>query len=187
MVLKSITSTEIPSCSKSAAACIANLRILPKDWVIIVKENPKQNWQYRSDAFFKKLFLDRRIMMVDIGTPSKLLIQYSQLVATISGTVGWEAIRLNKPVICFGKSWFSSLHGVFRFKRDLDLMQISKVQIEKEELQASFNQLLNMSWQGVIDFDYQCLCSEFDLVANTKLIEKLFQDLPRESTQHISF
>ena len=163
------------------------LRILPKDWVIIVKENPKQNWQYRSDAFFKKLFLDRRIMMVDIGTPSKLLIQYSQLVATISGTVGWEAIRLNKPVICFGKSWFSSLHGVFRFKQNLDLIQVSNVQIENEELQASFNKLLNMSWQGVIDFDYQCLCSEFDLVANIKLIEKLFQDLPKESTQHISF
>ena len=61
------------------------------------------------------------------------------------------------------------------------------MQIENEELQASFNKLLNMSWQGVIDFDYQCLCSEFDLVANIKLIEKLFQDLPKESTQHISF
>ena len=170
------------------AAINAILKILPLGWKIVIKENPKQNWQYRSDAFLSSLLCDQRILMAELGTPSKLLIQYSQLVATISGTVGWEAIRLNKPVICLGKSWFASLHGVYKFKSDLDLEELSKKQIESNELQASFNQLLSMSWQGVIDFNYQCLCSNFDFSENTKLIEKLFRDLPQASTvQHISF
>ena len=41
--------------------------------------------------------------------------------ATITGTVGWEAITGGKPVIIFGRAWYKTLTGVYTFSPELDL------------------------------------------------------------------
>lgn len=158
------------------------LKILPDNWVLVLKENPKQDWRYRSSAFFASLINDERILLVNIATPSKLLIHYSRLVATVSGTVGWEAIRLKKPVVSMGKSWFSSLYGVTKFSFDLDVIKLSNFDIKQDLLKESFDNLMSSSWLGVLDPDYKCLCSDFNEFENAQYLDLLLKSLPRQSS-----
>ena len=47
---------------------------------------------------------------------SKDLIIKSEFIFTITGTVGWEGILLNKPVIVFGKVFYEHFPGVIKFE-----------------------------------------------------------------------
>jgi capsule polysaccharide export protein KpsC/LpsZ len=38
----------------------------------------------------------------------------AQAVATVTGTIGWEAMVLGKPVIVFGLKWYEKYEGVLK-------------------------------------------------------------------------
>ena len=90
-------------------------RNLPKDYVLYVKENPRQfdlypqvNKSYlRNKNFYNSINKIPNTFLIDTFFDSKELILKSQAVATITGTIGIEAIKLNKPTIYFGDTWFS--------------------------------------------------------------------------------
>ena len=42
------------------------------------------------------------------------LIANSKAVATVTGTVGWEAMVRRKPVLVFGLSWYEKYAGVLK-------------------------------------------------------------------------
>ena len=70
---------------------------VPDDWIIYVKEHPNQfNPRKLSNANF----------------PSDDLIHHAQLVATITGSIGWESLSAGKPIIAFGSAYYKSCLAV---------------------------------------------------------------------------
>ena len=73
---------------------------------LVVKENPKQSFSHRSNEILTNLLSQENIHIAPRSFPSKDLLKGSLLVATVSGTVGIEAIRYNKPAYCDATSWW---------------------------------------------------------------------------------
>jgi hypothetical protein len=95
-------------------------RCLPDGWVIYVKEHGWQLQPYsrgqvaRGDSFYADLAAMQNVQLVPIDTSSFELIDHAQAVATVSGSVGWEAINRGKPALIFGDAWYQNCDGVLR-------------------------------------------------------------------------
>jgi hypothetical protein len=48
------------------------------------------------------------------------LLDGALVVASVNGTVGWEAVVRRKPAIVFGEAWYQNAPGVFRIRTDRD-------------------------------------------------------------------
>lgn len=102
---------------------MANLlsKYIPKDWYIYIKEHKSQFYNApklqghlgRSESFYEDLVKLKNVKLVPLEIPSFDLIDNSQAVATVTGTVGLEAILRGKPVMAFGYAWYRNCEGVF--------------------------------------------------------------------------
>lgn len=128
-------------------------RIIPNEWYIYIKENPKQTYYKRSRKFFERLSLIPNIKLVYPDTNTWELIKYSQFVATITGTVGWEAITGGKNVLVFGYVWYRTFPGVFEYENNFDLNKIMSYKISHHELEYIVNNFYNKTCVGVITGD----------------------------------
>lgn len=144
--------------------------VLPRTWKILVKENPKQTSCQRDELFFNRLKALRNTSVVPIGTDTFELISRSRIVATITGTAGWEAIKGGKPALVFGRPWYMTLPGVFRYDPCIDLKTISEYKIDHEALQQSFAQLMSKTGCGVVDPAYSILVKNYSRDSNIKSI-----------------
>ena len=123
---------------------------LPPDLHIVVKENPLQGSYNRGRDFVERL---ERLHNVTIAHPtmsSRLLQERSRLVATITGTAGWEAIRAEKPCICFGYPWYRSCDGVHPFGPDLDLNRVLSHPPSAANTERFVSRIMARAHHGVI-------------------------------------
>jgi hypothetical protein len=97
---------------------------LPDDWFLYVKEHPTQ---FTKSQFFraqsgrtKELYDDilalPNVSLVPMDTDSFALIDHAKAVATVTGTVGWEAILRGKPALIFGYPWYRGCEGTFQIQ-----------------------------------------------------------------------
>lgn len=114
-------------------------KMLPKDWYIYVKENPKQKEYMRGAYFFKRLSLIPNIVFVDRSVDTYKLIESAQFVSTITGTAAWEAITGGKNALIFGKVWYGNFPGIFRFDDIGSVQEILNYKISHENLQILIN------------------------------------------------
>ncbi len=98
------------------------LKNLPSDYYVYVKEHPQQ-FQYhmlgqtsRIKEFYSDLLSSPRVRLMPLGMDSYSLIKNASAVATVTGTVGWEALMHRVPVIVFGMIWYERMPGVLRIK-----------------------------------------------------------------------
>lgn len=150
-------------------------RIIPSEWYIYIKENPKQTYYKRSKKFFERLSLIPNVKIVYPNTNTWDLTANSQFVATITGTVGWEAITGGKNVLIFGNAWYRTLPGVFEYKKDFNLQNILNYRISHEELEAKFNDFMRKICVGVVaGDDFKEFNPSFDEKTNN---EQVFRSL----------
>ena len=97
------------------------LKYLPPNYKVYVKEHPSQFNRYlighsgRMRDMYDDLVKNSRVKLVSVEEDSFKLIQYSKAVCTVTGTVGWEALVRQKPVIVFGVCWYENYNkGVLR-------------------------------------------------------------------------
>lgn len=128
--------------------------ILPEDFYIYVKENPKQTELMRPKEFFARMMSIKNVIMVPIKTNTYDLTKNCQFVATITGTAGWEAITGGKNVITFGYAWYNNLPGVFKFDEIKNIEEILNYQINHDDLQAKFNELSKRLAKGYVDKEF---------------------------------
>ena len=69
------------------------------------------------------------------------LIDQSEFVATVTGTVGWEAIRKGKNALVFGMPWYLNLPGVIQFHNGLTYEMILGYKIEHSTLEQLTGEL----------------------------------------------
>ncbi len=94
---------------------------LPSDWLIYVKEHPAQ-WMhrgpdffsYRYKGFYQSLATLKNVRLVPMDTSTYTLMSKAVVVATVTGTAGFEAVMRSKPVIIFGYPWYQHAPGVLR-------------------------------------------------------------------------
>jgi hypothetical protein len=94
---------------------------LPEGYVLVVKEHPS-TFRYNFDPAFRSLELHEQISrlpntrLVPLNFSPFELIDKAAAIATITGTVGVEAIIRGKPVIVFGSAQYRGHKGVFQVR-----------------------------------------------------------------------
>lgn len=103
-------------------------RHLPRDWQILVKENPMQfnpiaeGNTGRPLRFYRDAAKIPRVSFIPLNADPFSLIDAALAVFTVSGTIGWEGMARGKPVICFGPAWYEYYApGVLRVQEAEDL------------------------------------------------------------------
>jgi hypothetical protein len=107
-------------------ALIENIaRSLPVTYRLYVKEHPMM-LGFRPASYYEKLREMPNVKLIHPSLGSYELIKNSQLVMVITGTPGWEAVLLGKPVITFGRVFFNKLSMV-KYAGDAGVLSLSKI------------------------------------------------------------
>lgn len=140
--------------------------ILPSGIKIYVKENPKQGSYARGPLFFHRLSRIKSICFVPSYTDTNLLTEKAIFVATVTGTVGWEALCKGKNILVFGHAWFKDFPGVIKYHENLTYEEITKQKPNEKLILAKFQNLMGLSHDGVIDRAYTNLVTNYDINTN---------------------
>lgn len=87
------------------------VRALPPGWLLVVKENPKQRFDKRAAAFYRRLASLPSVRLVSRSRNSFDLLTGCRAVATVTGTAGWEALCVGKPTLVLGQAFFRHAPG----------------------------------------------------------------------------
>ena len=136
--------------------------LIPEENLILIKENPKQTGAYRSKLFYDTIYELKNVYWVSDDTSTFDLIEKAACVATITGTVGWEALRFGKPVICFGSVFYNQLPGVFRVGTNFQWDDLLQFTFDKIALTAAVKKMSRYLSPGVSNFEYRNIVEEFN-------------------------
>jgi hypothetical protein len=143
---------------------------LPSGWRIYAKENPKQTAFMRSASFFHRLNAIPNVDYVAPSVPTSILIERSRLIATVTGTAGWEALTLGRPVLYFGLPWYRRLPGALAYHEDINVTETASMRISQSDLSGAVAKLLQKMPTGVIYSGYESMVSGYDPEKNTKQV-----------------
>ena len=96
------------------------LKYTSDNYFIYVKEHPQQFMSHmlghtnRIKEFYDDLIVNPRVKLMPFELDSYSLMRNAKAVATVTGTVGWEAMMHRKPVIVFGMIWYEQCRSVLR-------------------------------------------------------------------------
>lgn len=92
---------------------------IPEGWYLYVKEHPGQfsakaiGEMGRDPRYYFDIGSYRNVRLVPVAYDPFLLIDAAKAVATVTGTVGWEAIIRGTPALVFGYAWYRYCEGAF--------------------------------------------------------------------------
>ena len=89
--------------------------LLPARYLLCVKEHPNMFPGSRPFGFYQRLVECGNVRLIDPATDGYDIISRCRGVVTISGTSGYEALFLDKPVLVLGRAFYDQFHeGVIR-------------------------------------------------------------------------
>lgn len=121
------------------------LKNTPDDWLVYVKEHPQQfqNQMLGHTTRQKEMYTDliklKRVRLISLDLNTFSVMKNAKAVATVIGTVGWEAIMHHIPVIMFGLFWYENMPGVLRIT---DSASANKIMPFIEEYQYDEHKIL---------------------------------------------
>lgn len=92
-------------------------------YTLVVKEHPSMIG-FRDAAFYKNLSGLQNVVLVDHRTPSIELIKKSVAVVTLTSTVGYEAIILDRPVFTFGNVFYNECDYVVQLSAEENISEL---------------------------------------------------------------
>lgn len=140
--------------------------ILPPGWKIYVKENPKQTEYMRDPFFFARIGALKNLVWVPRDYDTHTLTRSCTILATITGTAGWEALMQKKPVVVFGNAWYKEFPNVYTFSMKLELLSIATASTDMTELYNQLNLLQKKMGNGVVDPGYSVLVKNYSTERN---------------------
>ena len=144
--------------------------MLPPDVRILVKENPKQGAYMRGPMFFHRLKRIENVEFLPSHANTHALTAQALFVATITGTVGWEAIRVGTPALTFGGAWYRGLPGVVQYRDGLRLEDVVAQDWDHARLERAVGALLARSHPGIIERHYTKLLDDYDPEQNAATV-----------------
>ncbi|WP_294079547.1 hypothetical protein [Proteiniphilum sp. UBA5384] len=135
--------------------------VLPKDWVLYIKEHPstftgKYDIKYRNPNFYRTISNLSNVKLLPIETDTFNLIDSSQFVVTITGTVGIQSLIRKKPVIVFGYSSYRDFqNGVYKINNIQDLVTLfqNKHEDVNFDVEQVYDYLLTKNHQSISGYD----------------------------------
>lgn len=135
---------------------------LPKGYLIYVKEHPRQfdnatpdfrKTHARNFNFYNFLNEMPGVKLIDLRVDADILIKNARIVATLTGSSGWQALKLNKPVFVFGHPWYEPCFGVFNISNSNDVnYAVSKIQnLSESEIERGVHSFINSLTGNLID------------------------------------
>lgn len=107
-------------------ALVRNIALAaPFGYKIYVKEHPHMV-EVRPRWYYRELLNIPNVHLINTDIPSFELIKHASLVTTITGTAGWEAVLLKKPVITFGTCFFNIFSCVKKSEHPEQLPSLMK-------------------------------------------------------------
>ena len=152
-------------------------KIIPTDCLIYVKENPKQTGKMRGPMFFHRLRRISSVRMLPSHANTHALTNHAVFVATVTGTVGWEAIQKGKKVLVFGKAWYRCMPGVIEYHKEIQFEEICKLTFNHSELEQYVEWLTSRAHVGVIDPKFASIVENFEPEKNAQIIAETLLDL----------
>ncbi len=128
-------------------------RALPETIAIYVKDNPRQTSLMRGPAFFGRIAALPNVKLMRHYVHTIELSRKARAVATITGTAGYEALQMGKPVICFGNAWYRGFPGVFDAAADPDAAVSGALgfRFDDAALRAAVGARSRTLWRGVVN------------------------------------
>lgn len=115
-------------------------RSLPAHFKLYVKEHPAM-FGYRTRHYYKQLKKIPNVKLINPKIQGYDLIKKAKLITIITGTGGWEASILKKPVITFGNIFYNKLSMVKNCRCVDELPYLVKEQLEN--FQYNEQELIN--------------------------------------------
>ena len=182
-----MTTSSLGGAYRDQALAIEHLsEILPPGARILVKENPKQGSYMRGPLFWHRLRRIPSVTVLPSWADTHALTANARFVASITGTVGWEAIRQGVPALVFGKAWYRKLPGVVEWASDPAWEDIAGLTWDHAELERAVGALLGRMHEGVVDRHYERLVDGFDPEMSYPATAKRLAALLREA-QPVTF
>ena len=157
---------------------LEKLNSFAKDnWIVIAKENQMQTSYQRNDFFFKRLNGLKNVYFVHRNESTQQIMNDSDLVATICGTIGYEALMKSKKCLVFGNAWYKNFHGVLKVNNntlDSTIESFINNNFNKNKFLLDLQNLLSHCDNGVATHDeiYKNMVKGFNDNKNCKLILK---------------
>lgn len=104
-------------------------RSLPVGFKLYVKDHPVM-YGYRTRKYYKELKKIPNVRVINSQISGYEIMKKAKLVTTISGTAGWEAVVLKKPVITFGDVFYNKISMVKHCKIPEELPFLVKEQLK---------------------------------------------------------
>ena len=153
------------------------VKIIPNDCIVYVQEDPNQTGKMQSPMFFHRLRRINNVEIVPSCTNTHDLIDKAEFVATVAGTVGWEAIRKGKTVLVFGWPWYRSLPGVIEFHEKLNFEDIYNSKFHHSDLEWISGWLASRAHIGVVDPQTARYVDNFNEENNADNVARTILDL----------
>jgi len=124
---------------------------LPINYSLYVKEHPVMRIRgWREPEYYKKILSFPNVKIIHPNVKARTIIEQSDLIVTINGTIGIEALIEKKPVITFVETSYSKIRGV-EFINDHNslpkaIRKLLKVEINEGELIEYCNYVMSNSF-----------------------------------------
>jgi len=131
--------------------------VLPRNYYLYVKENPKQTTLMRSRQYYQRIKKLKRVVLISRKENTFNLINHSTAVATATGTAGWESLFRGKSVIMFGYDFYQYAPGVIKVesledaKRAIEFIQNQKNLPSLKQMKAFLKAYETVCTVGFVD------------------------------------
>ena len=143
-----------PNFSDQIALIKKIARYLPHDMYLAVKAHPLQPFELLKYKYREIRKENSNVIFIKSEFPSERLIRESEFIVTVSGTVGWEGLVLEKPVVVLGNVWYDKHPGVTKI-RSTDGLRLAlrgkiKSPAPKEESEKYLAQIASFCHPGYV-------------------------------------
>lgn len=151
--------------------------MIPHGWRVLVKENPKQDYQQRGAEFFRRLSTIKNATYIAKEVDTYYLMAHSQFVATITGTAGWESITGGKPCLVFGLAWYAQIPGVIKYTPTITVDEILKTNIDQKDQKSAFEKMYRKTRQGLVDTGYHRILKDYSIENNSIKLKNFLEEI----------
>ncbi len=129
-------------------------RDLPPDCIFLIKEN-FIGMGRRPKDFYKQILSFKNVVMLDPSMKGVQIVQKSDLVVTMTGTIGFEGAVFGKPVLSIGKhNFYNFIDHVFCVERAEDQGRLIREALSSKFDSAKAEKDGKKFLQAVIDISY---------------------------------
>lgn len=179
---ESSTMVQAPHLTNQIAIIEALAKSLPSGYRLVVKEHLPMVG-HRPRGFYAALRSLHRVIVVSPETSSFELIKKASFVAVISGTAGFEALRLGKRVLLMGRAPYERFHSGLVVESDFTRLEsaISKLLSgdppDQEELVHWLALVLDSSFAMPAEVMWNGRFRQLNEDERASLIDKIVQNL----------